>query len=190
MHWFRSDAYGSCMDLIVRWDPAGWSARLGERAMRCAVGRSGACRVKREGDGMTPVGRWPFRSVLFRADRGPAPRTSLACRALSERDGWCDDPGDAAYNRRVPLPHGGRHEKLWRDDRLYDLIAVLGHNDDPPRPGCGSAIFLHLARSDWGPTEGCVALARPDLLAVLRAVGPDDAMTVETEGPPGSGGAD
>ena len=91
---------------------------------------------------------------------------------LAPHDGWCDDPADAAYNRPVRLPHAARHEALWRGDGVYDVIGVLGWNDSPPVRGAqarGSAIFLHLARDDWAPTEGCVALARADLLAVLAA---------------------
>lgn len=171
------------MDLIVRWDADGWSARFGDRLLACSVGRTGARRAKREGDGATPVGRWPLRTVFYRPDRGPAPRTALACRPLSPSHGWCDDPDDPAYNTLVTLPYRGRHERLWRNDGLYDLVVTLGHNDDPPRPGHGSAIFLHLAGPDRGPTDGCVALALADLLAVLRAAAPGDAVAVETEGP-------
>ena len=79
------------------------------------------------------------------------------------------------------LPHAGRCEALWRDDGLYDVIVVLGYNDDPPVPGLGSAIFFHVARPDYGPTEGCVALARDDLLAVLASCGPETVMTIEPQ---------
>ena len=67
---------------------------------------------------------------------------------------------------------------MWREDRVYDLVGVLAHNDDPPVPGLGSAIFLHLARPDFAPTEGCVALARPDLEALLRLAGPGSAIAI------------
>ena len=89
-------------------------------------------------------------------------------RAIAIADGWCDDPGDAAYNRPVALPYKARAERLWREDGLYDLVVLLGYNDDPVVPGKGSAIFLHIARDDYGPTEGCVALSRADLLEVLK----------------------
>lgn len=172
------------MDLRVSWAQGAWSAHFGAERWPCAVGRSGACLVKQEGDGMTPVGRWQFRAVHYRADRLKAPATPLPCRAMEESDGWCDDVLASAYNQRVTLPFDGRHERLWRDDHLYDIVVVLGHNDDPPAPGLGSAIFLHLARLDFGPTEGCVALEREALLRILRDVGPQDAVLVETEGPP------
>lgn len=72
------------------------------------------------------------------------------------------------------------HERLWRDDALYDLVVELGYNDAPPVPGLGSAIFLHLERPDGGPTEGCVALQRDDLLAILVAVGPESVIDIDT----------
>jgi L,D-peptidoglycan transpeptidase YkuD (ErfK/YbiS/YcfS/YnhG family) len=88
---------------------------------------------------------------------------------LAPEDGWCDDPTHADYNRQVRLPHPARHEELWRADALYDVIGVLGWNDAPVQRGRGSAIFLHLARPDFAPTEGCVALAQSDLLRLLAA---------------------
>jgi L,D-peptidoglycan transpeptidase YkuD (ErfK/YbiS/YcfS/YnhG family) len=154
-------------------------AAWGGRRFRCALGPAGPRRDKREGDGATPVGRFPLRRVLYRADRVAMPVTGLPAQALTPQDGWCDDPADPAYNRPVRLPHGGRHEKLWRDDGVYDVIVVIGHNDDPPVPGQGSAVFLHVARTGYPPTEGCVALALGDLLAVLAEAAPGDALVVE-----------
>jgi L,D-peptidoglycan transpeptidase YkuD (ErfK/YbiS/YcfS/YnhG family) len=86
---------------------------------------------------------------------------------IAPDDGWCDDAADAAYNRKVRLPFAPSHERLWREDAVYDVIGILGWNDVPVVPGRGSAIFLHLARPGLAPTEGCVALALPDLLAIL-----------------------
>ncbi len=82
---------------------------------------------------------------------------------LAPQDGWCDDADDAAYNKPVPLPYPGRHEILWRADAIYDLVGVLGWNDAPVVKGRGSAIFLHVARPDYAPTEGCIALSQADL---------------------------
>lgn len=143
--------------------------QMGGLRFRCALGRGGVKAQKREGDGATPAGAFPLRGLLYRADRLAAPKTALPAKAITPEDGWCDDQADAAYNRQIRLPYPARAEKLWRDDALYDVVVVLGHNDDPPIPGMGSAIFLHVASSDYAPTEGCVALALADLLAVLRA---------------------
>ena len=143
--------------------------RCGRDVFRCAVGRGGVRADKREGDGATPAGGLPLRRVLYRADRVAVPSCRLPTEPLSPTDGWCDDPIHGDYNRAVRLPHPARHEVLWRTDHLYDVIAVLGWNDAPVERGRGSAIFLHLARPDYAPTEGCVALAAADLRAVLAA---------------------
>jgi L,D-peptidoglycan transpeptidase YkuD (ErfK/YbiS/YcfS/YnhG family) len=126
--------------------------------------------LKREGDGGTPLGRFPVRLVLYRPDKIPRPRTLLSVRAIRAGDGWCDDPRDRNYNRLVRLPSKRSAERLMRDDRLYDLVLVLGYNDRPRIRGRGSAIFMHLARDGYTPTEGCVALSRRDLLAVLAEI--------------------
>jgi L,D-peptidoglycan transpeptidase YkuD (ErfK/YbiS/YcfS/YnhG family) len=157
------------MDLVVAPDGlAEWDGRR----LRCALGRSGIRADKREGDGATPAGRWRMRALLFRPDRVPrTPLTGLPLRALRPEDGWCDDPADPLYNKPVKLPFRARAELLWREDGIYDLIVVLGYNDEPPEPGRGSAIFLHIARPNFTPTEGCVALARDDLITVTAGAG-------------------
>jgi len=153
---------------------------LGGEKVRCALGRGGLtpAATKREGDGATPVGRWPLRRVLYRPDRGPAPETSLICSAIAKDDGWCDAPGDPAYNRPVKLPYRASAEAMWLEEGIYDLVVVLGHNDDPPAPGMGSAIFLHLAKPGYPPTAGCVAVTREDLETLLRRAGPGDTLEV------------
>ena len=150
------------------------------RTLACALGCGGVIEAdtKREGDGATPLGAWPLRRVLWRADRLARPATALPTAEIAPHDGWSDDPADPAYNRPVVHPHPHSAERLWRDDELYDVVVVLGHNDDPPVAGRGSAIFLHCAKPGRPPTEGCVALPREDLLAVLAAARPGDALTV------------
>ena len=154
------------MEILV--EPAGFLTWKAHR-VRCALGSGGVRADKREGDGATPVGAFPLRRVLFRADRLARPATALPVATIGADDGWCDDPNDPAYNRPVRLPFAASHERLWREDSLYDLVVIVGHNDDPPVPGLGSAIFLHVAKPDWGPTEGCVAVTRGDLLRLLAA---------------------
>lgn len=135
--------------------------------VRAALGHGGVRADKQEGDGATPIGALALRRVLYRADRGPPPECALPIEPLAPDDGWCDDPGHADYNRMVRLPHAARCEALWRADEIYDLVGVLGWNDAPVVRGRGSAIFLHVARPGYPPTEGCVALAPADLRRVL-----------------------
>lgn len=143
--------------------------RLEGGAWQICIGRGGIRADKQEGDGATPVGMLPLRRVFYRADRGAAPRCSVPVEPLAPDDGWCDDPVDRRYNTRIRLPCDARHEALWRADSVYDLIGVLGWNDDPVIRGRGSAIFIHVASPDRRPTEGCIALADPDLRALLQA---------------------
>ncbi len=142
---------------------------LGRLALRCAVGERGIAAEKEEGDHATPSGVLALRHVLYRADRVAPFSAAVAREPVARSDGWCDDPADASYNRRVTLPHAGRAEHLWRDDGLYDIVGVLGWNDRPVVRGRGSAIFVHVATPDFGPTQGCVALAERDLIRVLEA---------------------
>jgi len=147
--------------------------------VKCALGRNGIVADKSEGDGGTPTGVLPLRQVFYRADRLDPPNTPLPLVRLEPDDGWCDDPADYAYNTHVKLPYPASCEELWRDDHLYDVIVVLGYNDDPVVTGRGSAIFLHVACSSFRPTEGCVALVLEDLLNLLGSVGGDAAIQVE-----------
>ena len=168
------------MDLIVEAKPGETRgfARLGARTFPCALGRAGLVADKREGDGGTPIGRFLFRRLLYRADRVPHIETPLPARHIEPADGWCDDPASPDYNRPVRLPHSARHERLWLEDHLYDLVVVIGHNDDPVTPGAGSAVFVHLAREDWSPTAGCIAFRREDLLWILSRVEQRDAVAI------------
>jgi len=134
---------------------------------RAALGKGGVRSDKREGDGATPVGLLPLRRVMYRADRLPAPDCAVSVEPIAPDDGWCDAPDSPQYNRRVRLPFDASAEELWRTDGVYDVIGVLGWNDQPVVRGRGSAIFLHVAREDLAPTEGCIALRLSDLLALL-----------------------
>lgn len=170
------------MDLIVEPRGTRGTARWGERRFDCALGRGGVRTDKHEGDGATPVGKFPMRRVLYRPDRLSMPTTRLPTVAIGPRDGWCDDPADVRYNRPVRLPWPASAETLWRSDRVYDLILVVGHNDSPPVPGLGSGIFVHVAQPDFSPTAGCVALALADLATIVATARDDDALVVLANG--------
>jgi L,D-peptidoglycan transpeptidase YkuD (ErfK/YbiS/YcfS/YnhG family) len=156
----------------------------GGLTMPCQIGKHGVCAAedKREGDGKTPLGRYPLRAGYFRPDRVDASSSALPMLALSPASGWCDDPADPAYNRPVSHPYPASAEQLWREDGLYDLIISIGHNDAPVVPGLGSAIFWHCAKWDEAgamkPTLGCVAMARDDLLALLPLLAPTTVLDI------------
>ena len=144
----------------------GW-ATLGGRRWRCTVGEGGIREDKVEGDAATPAGEYPLRRIYFRNDRLVLPRVNLPARPISEHDGWCDHPRSPTYNRLVHVPNEWSAERMWREDGLYDLVVVVGYNDDPPEGEWGSAIFLHVAREDYAPTKGCVAFSQSDLMVLV-----------------------
>lgn len=149
----------------------------------CTIGRGGIASEgnKREGDLKTPSGNFALRSCYYRPDRMAPPVTDLPLIALTPEHGWCDDPEHPLYNQPVKLPFAGRHEKLWREDHVYDIIIPLGYNDGVDEPiikGAGSAIFMHLMRDDGVGTEGCVALRQEDLMKVLAALTPDAVVVI------------
>lgn len=144
----------------------------------CILGRRGIRVDKREGDGATPAGTWPLRRVYYRSDRIAPPATFLPVEPLQQDAGWCDHPADPLYNRLVRLPYKASAESMWRADRLYDIVLVLGHNDDPVVPGLGSAIFMHLTHPEGQATAGCIALELDDLKRLLVHCGPQTRLVI------------
>jgi L,D-peptidoglycan transpeptidase YkuD (ErfK/YbiS/YcfS/YnhG family) len=153
----------------------GWLS-MGPFAMPVALGRGGILANKREGDGATPRGHFRLLRLWWRADRAPRPRTLLPVRRIGPRDAWCEDPADRRYNRPVEAKEGG--DRLWRDDRLYDFIIELDHNVRPRVVGRGSAVFVHVARDNFAPTAGCVALEAAQLKVLLGWLGPDTRIEI------------
>jgi L,D-peptidoglycan transpeptidase YkuD (ErfK/YbiS/YcfS/YnhG family) len=127
---------------------------------------------KREGDGGTPYGIFHPRQLWWRADRHPRPRTHLSVRAIGPEDAWCEDPNDRHYNQPIRLTRGRAGDRLKRDDHLYDFIIEIDHNTRPRMAHRGSAVFLHLARENFGPTAGCVAMRPQAMLQLLQRLGP------------------
>jgi L,D-peptidoglycan transpeptidase YkuD (ErfK/YbiS/YcfS/YnhG family) len=156
----------------------GW-LRAGASQIPVALGRSGILANKREGDGGTPRGSFRLVRLWWRSDRAPLPRTRLPVRRIGENDGWCEDPTDRRYNRPIRLPAGAPGDRLWRQDRLYDLIIELDHNTRPRVAGRGSAVFIHVAREGFKPTAGCVALSAPRLRRLLEQVGPKTRIVIQ-----------
>ena len=163
---------------VIRVECGAGRLSFGDIVMPCTIGRGGACVAadKREGDGCTPIGTWPIRGVLLRPGKVEATGIRLPWRWVRAGDGWSDGVDDPAYNRPVRLPRPFSAENLIRSDDAYDVIVVLGHNDAPPAPGQGSAIFFHL--SEGRPTAGCVAVERSDMLRLLPLLTPADVMEI------------
>lgn len=163
--------------------PSRGMLHAGPLRFEVALGRGGIVADKREGDGGTPAGEWGLRRLFFRPDRLAPPATGLPVERIGPRHGWSDDPADPDYNRLVLHPETGERgfsaERMYRDDHLYDIVIVVAHNDAPPEPGKGSAIFIHLMRGDFEPTQGCIALRRDDMLELAARLGPQTLVAIE-----------
>jgi L,D-peptidoglycan transpeptidase YkuD (ErfK/YbiS/YcfS/YnhG family) len=139
----------------------------GTMILRCALGKGGITAFKREGDGATPLAQMRLLYGFKRPDKKVKSPGTLILRALRRNEGWCEVSSDRNYNRKVRIPYGASHETMWRKDDLYDVCIVMDWNIRPRRRAGGSAIFFHLARSGYTPTEGCIALNRADMERLL-----------------------
>ncbi|ABD05093.1 conserved hypothetical protein [Rhodopseudomonas palustris HaA2] len=183
----NSDSYptaaGCRPSRMVRVRPApgrpsrGWLTADG-LTIPVALGRGGILANKREGDGGTPRGTFRPLRLWWRADRWPQPRTRLPVRAITAADAWCEDPSSRHYNRPMRRGPGEPGDRLRRDDHLYDFIVEIDHNTRPRIAGRGSAVFLHLARDNFGPTAGCIAMTRGNLLRLLARLGPKTRIVI------------
>jgi L,D-peptidoglycan transpeptidase YkuD (ErfK/YbiS/YcfS/YnhG family) len=152
----------------------------GGKTIRVALGRGGVRALKREGDGGTPLGTFRPVRLWWRADRLPRPRTLLPVRRIGPDDAWCEDPSDRRYNRAFRRSANEPGDRLRREDGLYDLIIEIDHNMRPRVARLGSAVFIHVARPAFGPTAGCVALRRNELLQVLSRIGPKTRIKIHS----------
>ena len=151
----------------------------GRLTIPVVLGRTGIRANKREGDGATPRGRFRLRRLWWRADRGPRPPSFLPTARIDRCIAWCEDPGDRRYNRPFRRSANEPGDRLWRGDRLYDVIIEIDHNTRPRIARRGSAVFLHVARPERSPTAGCVAFAAPDLRRLLARLGPKTRILIQ-----------
>lgn len=156
----------------------GWLIADGH-AIQVALGRGGIRADKREGDGGTPRGVFHPVRVWWRKDRHVRPRTALPIRPIRPDDGWCEEPGERRYNQPIRLGAATAGDRLTRADHLYDFIIEIDHNTRPRISGRGSAVFLHLARENFGPTAGCIAMTRPALLRLVARLTPQTRIVIE-----------
>jgi L,D-peptidoglycan transpeptidase YkuD (ErfK/YbiS/YcfS/YnhG family) len=151
----------------------------GPRAIPVVLGRGGIRANKFEGDGGTPRGRFRLVRLWWRADRHPRPPTCLPASRITGDLAWCEDTSDRRYNRPFRRSATEPGDRLRRDDRLYDFIIEIDHNTRPRVKGRGSAVFIHVARPNRGPTAGCVALEFGELRRLLTALGPRTQIAIQ-----------
>jgi L,D-peptidoglycan transpeptidase YkuD (ErfK/YbiS/YcfS/YnhG family) len=137
---------------------------------RCALGKAGIGKKKIEGDNITPKGKYKIIKVFYRADRIEKLKTNYKLIKINKNIGWCDDPKSENYNKVIYLPSKFGHEKLYRKDKIYDLILALDYNYKPVIRNKGSAIFIHIANQNYKSTRGCIALKKSDLILILEKI--------------------
>jgi L,D-peptidoglycan transpeptidase YkuD (ErfK/YbiS/YcfS/YnhG family) len=137
---------------------------------KCALGKAGIGEKKKEGDFITPKGKYKIIKVYYRADRIKKIKTNFRLYQIKKNLGWCDDPLSKNYNKLIKLPSIFSYEKLYRKDKLYDLILVLNYNFKPIIKNKGSAIFIHIANKNYKKTMGCIGLKKKDLIFILKDI--------------------
>ncbi|MAH90127.1 MAG: transpeptidase [Candidatus Pelagibacter sp.] len=135
---------------------------------KCAIGKRGITNKKFEGDKCTPRGRFKLKYIFYRKERIKKISTKLKLIPIKENFGWCDDVKSNLYNKFIKFPFKYRAEKLYLKDSIYDIIIVIDYNLKPIKKNRGSAIFLHIAKKNYSPTSGCVAISKVDLIKLLK----------------------
>ena len=138
--------------------------------IKCSIGKRGIGVKKREGDQITPKGKFKIKYILYRKDRVPYLKTKLSKLVIHKNMGWCDDPNSKSYNKLIRLPFKYNFEKLYKTNNTYDIILVLNFNLNPIRRNKGSAIFIHVAKKNYNKTNGCIAVSKKDLKEILRKI--------------------
>ena len=137
---------------------------------RCALGEAGIKKKEKEGDSITPKGTFKIIKIYYRPDRIKNITTDLKKIKIKKNMGWCDDSRSHFYNQQIKLPNKFGHEKLFRNDNLYDLILVLNYNINPTIKHKGSAIFIHIAKNSYKKTKGCIALKKEHLIELISKI--------------------
>ena len=143
---------------------------ISDYKIKCVVGKRGIGVKRKEGDQITPKGKYKIKSILYRNDRISNFKTTINKLAIKKDMGWCDDTRfPKKYNKLLKIEKKIKHEKLKRKDYKYDLLLPIKYNFKKPITGQGSCIFIHLTK-DYRPTAGCVALKEKDFLIMLKLV--------------------
>ena len=147
--------------------------------VKCSIGKRGIGRKTKEGDLITPKGKYTIKYILYRKDRVKKIQTKIKTIVIRNNMGWCDDPKSKNYNKLIKLPSAFGHEKLFKKENVYDIILVLNYNMKPIVKNKGSAIFIHVVKGDYKKTEGCIALKKIHLLKILKILKKNTKVKIE-----------
>lgn len=150
-----------------------------EKSYFCGFGKNGFSYKKIEGDGKTPIGKWKLGRVFYRADKIKKPKTALEVVQIEKNMGWCDDINSPMYNQLITFPTNFSAEKLYRDDNVYNIVVEIEYNYRPISRSAGSAIFFHIAKENYAPTEGCITLSIKDMYGALELLTKESDFIIE-----------
>lgn len=136
---------------------------------KCCIGQNGLTTKKVEGDNKTPIGLYALGPLYYRKEKFTRLSTKLKKIQIKKNMGWCDDVNSKLYNKPIKTNTQFRHEKLYRNDRKYDLLIPIKYNFIKPKINKGSAIFLHLT-NNYKKTKGCIAIKEKDMLILLKLI--------------------
>ena len=146
--------------------------------LKCCIGKSGIKKVKKEGDLSTPKGTFKLGFLYYRKDRIKLPKCKIKKKIIKKNMGWCNDSKSNKYNRQISFPYKYSAEKLYKRENVYDLFLLIKYNTKPTIKKKGSAIFLHIAKKNYQPTHGCVAISKKDFLEILPLINNKTTITI------------
>ena len=147
-----------------------YTLQLDEFKFKCCIGKKGFSINKKEGDKCTPRGRFKLKYFFYRKERVKKIHSKLKTIPIKKNYGWCDDIQSKLYNKFIKFPFKGGAERLYIKVYVYDIIVVINYNINPVKKKRGSAIFLHVAKKNYEPTLGCIALSKKDLKYLLSII--------------------
>ena len=147
---------------------------------KCSIGKRGIGLKKREGDLITPKGKYKIKYILYRKDRIKF-QSKIRKVVIKKNMGWCDDSNSKQYNKLIKLPSNYKYEKLYKKENVYDIIIVLNYNMNPVIKNKGSAIFIHVAKKNYKKTEGCIAVKKVDLLKIAKNLKKNTTILIENQ---------
>jgi L,D-peptidoglycan transpeptidase YkuD (ErfK/YbiS/YcfS/YnhG family) len=136
---------------------------------KCCIGKNSTTKNKIEGDKCTPEGIFKLGTLYYRKDKNLRPQTIIKIKTIKKNMGWCNDPKNKYYNKEITINKNVKHEKLYRNDDLYNYFIVIEYNTKKRIPFKGSAIFIHLTKN-YKPTAGCIAMKKKDFLIFIKII--------------------
>ena len=148
---------------------------------KCAIGKRGIGYKKKEGDLITPRGKYKIKFILYRKDRVKKIQSKIKKIEIKKNIGWCNDPLSKNYNKIIKLPSLHSYERLYKKENIYDIILVLNYNMNPTIKNKGSAIFIHVAKKNYEKTEGCVAIDKRSLIKIAKELKKSTQVKIEIQ---------